>query len=179
MTSGNRNFNVPKHLFYQLFLVMAYLDGEGYPAAFALLGDETAATYQLMWQHLREAMMKPLPPDTTWSPAPTCYHTTNYQCAAYKEFLKIFPEVEPDGSCQVRPKRCQFRKLPADAAFSEVFDVLKIKEYMTDWQRYEDILRLPYRGIQANPHCKNVVRPPFGREGSRMNSSILDCFMFY
>ena len=101
--SRDGTFDLAQDLFYELFLIMACLNGKSHLAAYALLGDKTATTYRLMWQHLREAMLKPLPSDTAWSPAPGSYYT-DYECAAHNEFKNTFPEVKAiQGALQALP----------------------------------------------------------------------------
>lgn len=54
---GDGTFSVVQSPFYQLYSVMAQLDGRAYPACFMLLPDKKAITYKTAFTELKRALV--------------------------------------------------------------------------------------------------------------------------
>ena len=107
--SGDGTFDIPPKMFYQVYLILAELDGVSYPAVFCLLGDKKSSTYKLMFQAIRQAMLKPLPEDSPLPHAPGSFNI-DFEVGCINQFKAVFPEVKEIRGCLVHFKRNMAKK---------------------------------------------------------------------
>lgn len=91
---------VSETLFYQLFIISAITKtGITMPCLFALLPNKEIASYQIVFQHLKDSGVEP-----------PGYMNTDFEKAIFRSFTNVFPHI-PIRGCDVHFKRALRRKI--------------------------------------------------------------------
>ncbi len=106
---GDGTFDIPPEQFFQVYLLLAELDRVSYPVVYAILGDKKSSTYKLLFQAIRQAMLRPLPEDTPL-PNPPGSFNVDFEVGCINQFKSVFPEIKEIRGCLVHLKRNMTKK---------------------------------------------------------------------